>query len=108
MPRETRIVLRDLGLRIRELRRQRDDTQESAAERLGMLVPNYARIEQGRLNVTVDTLVRIANALDVPLAELFKAPQVRAVKRGRPKKTATAVSTTRPTDRVSPTKRRRA
>ena len=85
MPRETRAVLRDLGLRIRELRRRAGHTQETAAESLGMLTPNYARIEQGRVNVTVDTLVRIANTLSVPLADLFKAPKDRVVKAGRPR-----------------------
>jgi transcriptional regulator with XRE-family HTH domain len=84
MPRETRSVLRDLGLRIRELRRQRELTQEALAEKLGMLTPNYARVEQGRANVTVDTLVRIAHALDVELIELFRAPKDKTVRPGRP------------------------
>jgi hypothetical protein len=34
-------------------------TQEQTAEQLGMLAANYARVEQGRANVTVDTLVRV-------------------------------------------------
>jgi transcriptional regulator with XRE-family HTH domain len=89
MARELRPVLRDLGLRIRELRRRVDLTQEAAAEKIGMLTPNYARIEQGRMNVTVDTLLRISNALDVALPELFKPPKVRNVKPGRPPKETT-------------------
>lgn len=87
MARETRTILRDLGLRVRELRRHAGLTQEQAAERLGMLAPNYARIEQGRANVTVDTLVRVSNALDVPLLELFRAPRNRTVRPGRPPST---------------------
>ncbi|MGK3964993.1 helix-turn-helix domain-containing protein [Sorangium sp. So ce1667] len=73
---ETAAVLRDLGRRIAELRRARGLTQEKAAERLGMLAPNYARIEQGRLNVTIDTLVRIVRMLgdDVTIADLFAPP----------------------------------
>lgn len=94
MARELRPVLRDLGLRIRELRRQLDLTQENAAEKIGMLAPNYSRIEQGRSNVTVDTLVRIANALDVPLLELFKAPKSRTVTPGRPPGKIASVKTT--------------
>jgi transcriptional regulator with XRE-family HTH domain len=61
-------------------------TQETMAEALGMLAPNYARIEQGRANVTVDTLVRIGQALEVSLLELFRAPRSRKVKTGRPPK----------------------
>ncbi|MCC6555979.1 MAG: helix-turn-helix transcriptional regulator, partial [Polyangiaceae bacterium] len=73
---ETAAVLRTLGKRIGELRRARGLTQEQAAERLGMLAPNFARIEQGRQNVTVDTLVRIATMLgeDVVVRDLFDPP----------------------------------
>lgn len=76
MEHETAAILRDLGKRIGELRRERGLTQETAAERLGMLAPNYARIEQGRQNVTIDTLVRIARMLgeDMTIAELVTPP----------------------------------
>lgn len=76
MEAETAAILRELGKRIGELRRARGLTQETAAERLGMLAPNYARIEQGRQNVTVDTLVRIVRVLgeDVRVADLFAPP----------------------------------
>ncbi len=84
--RTTEEVLKKMGLRIQELRRQRGHTQESLAAELNMLPPNYARIEQGRSNVTVDTLVRITNALDVGLAEVFVDPTVPAPKPGRPQK----------------------
>ncbi len=87
MPRQTAAVLRDLGSRVRELRHRAELTQEAIAERLGMLAPNYARIEQGRANVTVDTLVRIADALEVPLVELFRAPKPHIVRPGRPRAT---------------------
>jgi transcriptional regulator with XRE-family HTH domain len=73
-----------LGLTIRELRRARGLTQEQLAERLNALTPNYARIEQGRQNVTVATLVPIARALDVSLEELFRSPRDRTRKHGRP------------------------
>lgn len=84
MLRDTRSVLRDLGFRMRELRRDRGLTQEAFAERLGMLAPNYARIEQGRMNTTVDTLSRIARALGVDVIDLFRRPKTRKVKPGRP------------------------
>jgi len=79
---------RSVGLRIRELRQARGETQESFAGKLGMLSPNYARVEQGRANVTLGTLVRIANGLKVELAELFVAPTAKRAKPGRPRKSA--------------------
>jgi transcriptional regulator with XRE-family HTH domain len=85
MHRETKAVLRALGARIGELRASAGMTQEQAAERLGMLTPNYARIEQGRANATVDTLVRIAKVFDVAVLEFFRTPRNLARKRpGRP------------------------
>lgn len=85
--RSAETVLLGLGRRISELRHAHNFTQEQAAARLRMLAPNYARIEQGRQNVTVETLVRIANFLEVSLADLFAAPASnRAARPGRPKK----------------------
>lgn len=84
--RSTESVLRLLGRRIAELRRSRGLTQEETASRLRMLAPNYARIEQGRQNVTVDTLVRVAELLDVGVAELFARPADAGPARpGRPR-----------------------
>lgn len=83
---ETKGVLRDLGLRIRDLRRAQGLTQEELSEKLGMLAPNYARIEQGRMNVTVDTLTRIAKVLKVRVADLFAKPKTKKVSVGRPRK----------------------
>lgn len=85
--RSTETVLLALGRRIAELRRAQGMTQEQAAARLRMLAPNYARIEQGRQNVTVSTLVRMANFLDVLVSDLFAAPaSSHASRPGRPKK----------------------
>ena len=83
---ETKGVLRDLGLRIRELRRSQGLTQEELSEKLGMLAPNYARIEQGRMNTTVETLVRIAKVLRVDIVDLFAKPKTKKVSVGRPRK----------------------
>jgi transcriptional regulator with XRE-family HTH domain len=83
---ETKGVLKQLGLRIGEVRRAQKLTQDQAAERLGMHTPNYARIEQGAANVTVDTLVRISSALKVRVADLFQKPKIKRVKMGRPKR----------------------
>lgn len=60
-------------------------TQEAVAEALGSQAPNYARIEQGRQNVTVGTLVPIARLFGVGLDELFRVPRDRVVRPGRPR-----------------------
>jgi transcriptional regulator with XRE-family HTH domain len=67
-------VLDDLGHRIAELRRASGATQQEIAERLGILVADYQRIERGARNCTVRTLVHVARALGVPTRSLFAAP----------------------------------
>ncbi len=60
-------------------------TQESFAERVGMLAPNYARLEQGRSNPTISTLLRNADELGVQLAALFEEPARIRRRAGRPR-----------------------
>ncbi len=77
--------LKDVGRRIAELRREHGWTQEVFAAKLGMQPNSLQRIELGMQNVTVFTLVRLANGLGVPLAALFVPPEDRAVRPGRPR-----------------------
>jgi transcriptional regulator with XRE-family HTH domain len=80
-------VTKDIGRRIAELRRKSALTQEELAVKLGTSFQWLAQVEAGR-NVTVYTLVKVANALRVPLADLLVAPKPgsRVVRRGRPPK----------------------
>jgi len=78
-------ALKDVGRRIAELRRERGWTQEVFAARLGIQPNSLQRIETGRQNVTVHTLVRFGNGLGVPLAALFETPSDRTVRTGRPR-----------------------
>lgn len=55
------------------LRKQRGHTQEDLAHAAGLTVTAYARIERGSANPTWTTVRRIADALDVTLAELGRA-----------------------------------
>jgi len=80
-------VARDIGCRVRELRRTAGLTQQALADLLDVEPREVRRIEAGG-NTTVFTLVRVAQALDAPVASLFERPQSRTKpKRGRPKKT---------------------
>lgn len=47
-------------------------TQEAVAHRCQMERPNYVRIERGQASATLDTLFLIADALQVPLADLVR------------------------------------
>lgn len=65
-----REVLRDLGDRIRNLRRKRGLTQEDLAEALDLSVAYVSLIERGGRNPPYTTVVLIAQALGVSAADL--------------------------------------
>ncbi|WP_063735641.1 helix-turn-helix domain-containing protein [Streptomyces sp. RTd22] len=71
---------RAVGVRIRAARTWRNLTQERLGERAGMDRQAMNRIEQGHQAPGLDTLIRIADALDVPLAELVQGVEPRTPK----------------------------
>lgn len=63
---------RGVGEQIRSARRAAGITQEGLAERAGIDRQSINRIEQGHAAAYIDNLIRIAYALDVPLADLVR------------------------------------
>jgi len=68
-------VLRNLGKTVRQLRRQRQMTQEDLAEIAGVNVKHLGEVERGRGNPTLQFLSKIAGALGTELNDFFAAPQ---------------------------------
>lgn len=66
-----------LGLKIKELRKQKKLTQEKLAEILDLDIGYISKLEVGRNFPTIGTLERIANALEVELYELFQFTLVK-------------------------------
>jgi transcriptional regulator with XRE-family HTH domain len=64
---------RAIGEQIRTARRARKVTQEALAEQAGLDRQAINRIEGGHQAAYIDTLIRIAHALDVPLANLVSS-----------------------------------
>lgn len=63
---------RQIGDHIRAARLHRNMTQEDLAFEAGLSRHGLNRIEQGHSAALIDTLVRIADVLELPLAELVK------------------------------------
>lgn len=61
---------RAVGDRIRAARLNAHLTQEALAERAGLDRQSINRIEQGHASPSLDTLIRIADGLGVPLRDL--------------------------------------
>ena len=60
-----------LGARIKRHRLQADISQQALADRCGVYRTYLGQIEAGLANPTLQILVNIAQALDVPLATLL-------------------------------------
>lgn len=72
MPPKKSAANRSLGEAIRAVRKQQGLTQEAFALKAGIDRSYYGAIERGEFNLTVDTLLKITNGLDISLAELCK------------------------------------
>jgi transcriptional regulator with XRE-family HTH domain len=64
-----------LGDRLRELRRQRDLTQEKLAVKAGMHRTFLTEVETARHSITLDRLYALADALGVTIHQLLPADQ---------------------------------
>ena len=61
-----------LGKRLRRLRQERELSQEDLAERAALDAKHLQAIEAGQANVTFASLVGLAKALGIKVAELLK------------------------------------
>ena len=59
-----------IALNAKHIREQRGESQEAVARRANITTATYSRVENGRNAPSLDTLVRIAAALEVSLDDL--------------------------------------
>jgi transcriptional regulator with XRE-family HTH domain len=71
MPAKKSVVNQTLGKVIRSAREQLDYSQEGFARRAGIDRSYYGAIERGEFNLSVDTVLKIAAALEMTAGELF-------------------------------------
>ncbi|GAA0537097.1 XRE family transcriptional regulator [Paractinoplanes ferrugineus] len=67
-------VLREVGPRLRALRRKSEITLAALAETTGISVSTLSRLESGQRKATLELLLPLARAYRVPLDELVGAP----------------------------------
>ena len=70
MEREKELIA--LGKRIKSIRKSKGLTQLELAVRVNKDYSSIARLEAGRTNPTYTTLLKIAEGLEIPVAELFE------------------------------------
>jgi transcriptional regulator with XRE-family HTH domain len=65
------IILKKIGERITELRKKSGKSQTKFSYEMGWDKPNLRKIEKGRTNPTVKTLIKITEVLKISLSELL-------------------------------------
>ena len=85
MDEQKREITQAVGNRIRYFRRMQSISQEDLALRAGLNPAYFGQVERGLKCPTIDTLYRIARALDVSLPELLRldTPAGYAADRGQ-------------------------
>lgn len=66
------MITKDLGNRIRELRKQTGLSQEKFALQIEMDRTYFASVEAGRRNISIRNIKKIADGFGVSLSELFE------------------------------------
>lgn len=64
------VVIRKIGLKIRELRESKNLTLMELSVNLDIEYNNLIRIEKGRTNPTIGTLLKISQGLNVKLVDI--------------------------------------
>jgi transcriptional regulator with XRE-family HTH domain len=67
------LVHKRLGKRIKELRKEREMTQEDLAFKVAVDRSYMGFVERGEKNPTLDKLIKISQSLKISLSELFKS-----------------------------------
>ncbi|NMN95560.1 XRE family transcriptional regulator [Antrihabitans stalactiti] len=68
-----------VGLRIRAVRKAQRMTIESLAEASGLTKSFLSKVERGRSTASVAALLRVSEALGIPLSNLFETSTTRSV-----------------------------
>ena len=80
MNKEIDDVRRKLGERIRELRKLAGITQEKFGAKAGLSYKFIGELERGQVNVSLDSIVKIAEALGVKVGDLFSEERIHVQK----------------------------
>jgi transcriptional regulator with XRE-family HTH domain len=64
-------ITEKFGIKLKTLRKEKGLSQEELAERSGLNRPYISGIEQGKRNVSLEVIEKLAGALGVEIQELF-------------------------------------
>src|SRR4030042_1920592 len=76
----TENIRQELGQCIRDLRKTAGSTQEELGEKAELSYKFIGEIERGQVNVSLDSIIRIAEALGVKIGDLFSKERIPILK----------------------------
>jgi transcriptional regulator with XRE-family HTH domain len=76
MPAKKSAAVVALGEAIRSARRERGHAQEAFAARVGLDRSYFGAVERGEFNITLATVLKIADGLGVPASTLLRRAQL--------------------------------
>lgn len=62
---------------LKAIRKEKGLSQNDVAEKSGMIASTYNRIENMKVSPSVDTIERIAKAMNIPFVELFLSREIK-------------------------------
>src|SRR5689334_22742794 len=76
------MIRQRLSVNVRSLRNGALLTLKKSSERAEMHLRHWQKIEAGQVNITLQTLVRLAEVLDIDPADLLREPPQRELTKG--------------------------
>jgi len=70
-------IQQNLAKNLKEIRKEKGLHQSQVAKKSGVIASTYSRIETCNVSPNLTTLIAIAEALEVPMAELFKRTELK-------------------------------
>lgn len=73
-----------IGARIKEIRKKKRLTQGQLSEKMGINPKYLSGIERGAENPTLNTLIKLAQSLDIEISEIFSSLQTEDPAKRKP------------------------
>ena len=64
--------LKNMGLKIKQVRKKQGISQEKLAEMTNMNLKTIIRVENAQCSPSIDTIIKIANVLNIKVTDLFE------------------------------------
>ena len=71
-------IKEDFGLRLIQFRKKKKMSQERLAELSGLNRPYISAIEQGKRNISLEVMDKLASALEIEIKNFFEMPFQRS------------------------------